>query len=97
MANFVCLVPRGDFLHGPNQNEKNIHLGTTTADSIVSDFNDSQHRSTSVTIDVFSLNVLRIINKLIAIAIAYGLDKKVLGERDDLIIDLGGGAIDVSQ
>ena len=42
------------------------------------------------------LNVLRIINEPTAAAIAYGLDKKVDGERNVLIFDLGGGTFDVS-
>jgi L1 cell adhesion molecule like protein len=39
---------------------------------------------------------LRIINEPTAAAIAYGLDKKVGGERNVLIFDLGGGTFDVS-
>jgi len=42
------------------------------------------------------MNVLRIINEPTAAAIAYGLDKKVAGERNVLIFDLGGGTFDVS-
>merc|ERR1719452_85355 len=42
------------------------------------------------------MNVLRIINEPTAAAIAYGLDKKVGGERNVLIFDLGGGTFDVS-
>ncbi|KAF4609424.1 hypothetical protein D9613_012926 [Agrocybe pediades] len=40
--------------------------------------------------------VLHIINEPTAAAIAYGLDKKVTGERNVLIFDLGGGAFDGS-
>ena len=36
------------------------------------------------------------INKPNAAAIAYGLDKKVIGERDVLVFDLEGGTFDVS-
>jgi molecular chaperone DnaK (HSP70) len=39
---------------------------------------------------------LRIINEPTAAAIAYGLDKKEVGERNVLIFDLGGGTFDVS-
>ena len=39
---------------------------------------------------------MRIINEPTAAAIAYGLDKKVDGERNVLIFDLGGGTFDVS-
>jgi molecular chaperone DnaK (HSP70) len=42
------------------------------------------------------MNVLRIINEPTAAAIAYGLDKKVTGECNVLIFDLGGGTFDVS-
>ena len=45
---------------------------------------------------ISGLNVLPIINEPIAAAIAYGLDKKVSGERSVLIFDLGGGTFDVS-
>jgi len=40
--------------------------------------------------------VTRIINEPTAAAIAYGLDKKIEGERNVLIFDLGGGTFDVS-
>ncbi|KAH8985322.1 Hsp70 protein-domain-containing protein [Lactarius hatsudake] len=52
-------------------------------------FNDSQATKDASTIS--GLNVLRIINEPTAAAIAYGLDKKVSGERNVLIFDLGGG------
>jgi L1 cell adhesion molecule like protein len=39
---------------------------------------------------------LRIINEPTAAAIAYGLDKKGVGEKHVLIFDLGGGTFDVS-
>ena len=42
------------------------------------------------------MNVLRIINEPTAAAIAYGLDKKVFGERNILVFDLGGETFDVS-
>jgi heat shock protein 1/8 len=45
---------------------------------------------------ISGLNVQRIINEPTAAAIAYGLDKKVEGERNVLIFDLGGGTFDVS-
>ena len=76
------------------------YLGGTVTSAVVTVpayFNDSQRQATKDAGTIAGLNVLRIINEPTAAAIAYGLDKKVLGERDDLIIDLGGGAIDVSQ
>src|SRR4051812_39511360 len=42
------------------------------------------------------MNVLRIINEPTAAALAYGLDKKGMGEHWILIFDLGGGTFDVS-
>ncbi|KAH8993061.1 heat shock protein 70 family [Lactarius hatsudake] len=57
--------------------------------SIPAYFNDSQATKDASTIS--GLNVLRIINKPTTAAIAYGLDKKVSGERNVLIFDLGRG------
>ena len=45
---------------------------------------------------ISSMKVLRIINEPTAAAIAYGLHKKVVGERNILMFDLGGGIFDVS-
>ncbi|KAG6040042.1 Heat shock 70 kDa protein [Claviceps citrina] len=59
-------------------------------------FNDSQRQATKDAGVIAGLNVLRIINEPTAAAIAYGLDKKVEGERNVLIFDLGGGTFDVS-
>ena len=59
-------------------------------------FNDSQRQATKDAGTISSLNVLRIINEPTAAAIAYGLDRKVVGERNVLIFDLGGGTCDVS-
>ncbi|KIK23435.1 hypothetical protein PISMIDRAFT_679415 [Pisolithus microcarpus 441] len=59
-------------------------------------FNDSQRQATKDAGTISGLNVLRIINEPTAAAIAYGLDKKVVGERNVLIFDLGGGTFDVS-
>uniref|UniRef100_A0A665WAU0 Heat shock cognate 70 n=1 Tax=Echeneis naucrates TaxID=173247 RepID=A0A665WAU0_ECHNA len=59
-------------------------------------FNDSQRQATKDAGVIAGLNVLRIINEPTAAAIAYGLDKKVGGERNVLIFDLGGGTFDVS-
>ncbi|KAF8567952.1 hypothetical protein P879_02477 [Paragonimus westermani] len=58
--------------------------------------NDRQCQTTKDTGITVGLNVLRIISKLTAAAIAYGLDKKVAGEHNVLIFDLGSGTFDVS-
>ena len=74
-------------------------LGATVKDAVVTVpayFNDSQRQATKDAGTISGLNVLRIINEPTAAAIAYGLDKKVGGERNVLIFDLGGGTFDVS-
>nr|ACL30943.1 70 kDa heat shock protein form 3 [Rimicaris exoculata] len=74
-------------------------LGGTIKDAVVTVpayFNDSQRQATKDAGTISGLNVLRIINEPTAAAIAYGLDKKVGGERNVLIFDLGGGTFDVS-
>ncbi|GAO16225.1 hypothetical protein UVI_02000080 [Ustilaginoidea virens] len=75
------------------------YLGTTITNAVVTVpayFNDSQRQATKDAGLIAGLNVLRIINEPTAAAIAYGLDKKVEGERNVLIFDLGGGTFDVS-
>ena len=59
-------------------------------------FNDSQRQATKDAGSIAGLNVLRIINEPTAAALAYGLDKKLTGEQNILIYDLGGGTFDVS-
>lgn len=75
------------------------YLGTTITNAVITVpayFNDSQRQATKDAGVISGLNVLRIINEPTAAAIAYGLDKKVQGERNVLIFDLGGGTFDVS-
>ena len=75
------------------------YLGGTISNSVVTVpayFNDSQRQATKDAGTISGMNVLRIINEPTAAAIAYGLDKKVAGERNVLIYDLGGGTFDVS-
>jgi L1 cell adhesion molecule like protein len=75
------------------------YLGTTVNNAVVTVpayFNDSQRQATKDAGTISGMNVLRIINEPTAAAIAYGLDKKVQGERNVLIFDLGGGTFDVS-
>ncbi|KAJ7739781.1 hsp70-like protein, variant 2 [Mycena maculata] len=45
---------------------------------------------------ISGMNILHIINEPTAAAIAYGLDKKVTGECNVLIFNLGGGTFDMS-
>ena len=75
------------------------YLGETVQNAVVTVpayFNDSQRQATKDAGLIAGLNVLRIINEPTAAAIAYGLDKKIEGERNVLIFDLGGGTFDVS-
>ncbi|KAJ7279189.1 heat shock cognate 70 [Mycena rebaudengoi] len=75
------------------------YLGTTVTNSVVTVpayFNDSQRQATKDAGTISGMNVLRIINEPTAAAIAYGLDKQAVGERNVLIFDLGGGTFDVS-
>ena len=75
------------------------YLGDVVKDAVVTVpayFNDSQRQATKDAGAIAGLNVLRIINEPTAAAIAYGLDKKVVGEKNVLIFDLGGGTFDVS-
>ncbi|KAI9612361.1 hypothetical protein KEM48_004092 [Puccinia striiformis f. sp. tritici PST-130] len=73
------------------------YLGTTVSNAVVTVpayFNDSQRQATKDAGLIAGLNVLRIINEPTAAAIAYGLDKKTVGEKNVLIFDLGGGTFD---
>ena len=75
------------------------YLGKTVTNAVITVpayFNDSQRQATKDAGAIAGLNVLRIINEPTAAAIAYGLDKKAVGERNVLIFDLGGGTFDVS-
>ena len=65
------------------------YLGGTVTEAVVTVpayFNDSQRQATKDAGVISGLNVLRIINEPTAAAIAYGLDKKVQGERNVLIV-----------
>ena len=67
---------------------QSVHLSNYQQRTVPAYFNDSQATKDAGTIS--GMNVLRIINEPTAAAIAYGLDKKVVGERNVLIFDLGG-------
>jgi L1 cell adhesion molecule like protein len=75
------------------------HLGEEVKNAVVTVpayFNDSQRQATKDAGLISGMNVLRIINEPTAAAIAYGLDKTDVGQRNVLIFDLGGGTFDVS-
>ena len=95
-----CVDPRRNLVHGPYEDEETAesYLGITIKNFVVTVqayFNDSQWQATKDAGVIAGLNVLRITNEPTAAAIAYGLDKKVVGERNILIFDLGGGTFDV--
>ena len=75
------------------------YLGTTVTDAVVTVpayYNDSQRQATKDAGAISGLNVLRIINEPTAAAIAYGLDQQSKGEKNVLIVDIGGGTTDLS-
>ena len=75
------------------------YLGKTVTNVVVTVpayFNDSQRQATKDAATIAGLNVLRIYGAPTVAAIAYGLDRKIVAERNVLIFDLGGGTFDVS-
>ena len=73
------------------------YLSNTVTSAVVTVsayFNDLQHQTTKDAGTISGSIVLRIINEPAAAAVAYSLNKKVLGERDVLIFDIGGGTFD---
>lgn len=64
------------------------YLGKSVTNAVITVpayFNDSQRQATKDAGTISGLQVLRIINEPTAAAIAYGLDKKGVGERNVLI------------
>ncbi|GBB88129.1 hypothetical protein RclHR1_14650004 [Rhizophagus clarus] len=59
-------------------------------------FNDSQRQAVKNAGLIADLNIMRIINSPTAAAIAFGMNKKVNGEQNVLVFDLGGGTCNVS-
>ena len=77
------------------------YLGLSVKNAVVTVpayFNDSQRKATIDAGAIAGLNVIRIINKPTAVAIAYGLDQRsdCDGKRNIFVFDLGGGTLDVS-
>jgi heat shock protein 5 len=75
------------------------HLGQKVKNAVVTVpayFNDAQRQATKDAGVIAGLNVVRILNEPTAAAIAYGLDKRKMGEKNILVFDLGGGTFDVS-
>lgn len=57
-------------------------------------FNDSQRQATKDAGRIAGLDVIRVINEPTAAALAYGLDKKAVGNI--AVYDLGGGTFDIT-
>ena len=75
------------------------YLGEPVTEAVITVpayFNDSQRQATKDAGRIAGLEVKRIINEPTAAALAYGLDKKGLGDRKIAVYDLGGGTFDVS-
>ncbi|TVU47542.1 hypothetical protein EJB05_07147 [Eragrostis curvula] len=78
-----------------------VYLGTTVKNAVITVpvyFNNSQRQATIDAGTIAGLNVMQIINEPTAAAIAYGLEKMPVSnkERTVLVFDLGGGTFDVS-
>jgi len=63
--------------------------------SVPAYFNDSQRKATRIAGELAGLNVQRLINEPTAAAMAYGLHEDA-DEQTILVVDLGGGTLDVS-
>lgn len=75
------------------------YLGGEMRDAVITVpayFNDSQRQATIDAGRIAGLNVLRVVNEPTAAAIAYGLDRASVTQRNVLVYDLGGGTFDVS-
>lgn len=72
-------------------------LGTRISRAVITVpayFNDSQRQATKDAGKIAGLDVIRVINEPTAAALAYGLDKKAIGNI--AVYDLGGGTFDIS-
>ncbi|KAJ7110861.1 heat shock protein HSS1 [Mycena epipterygia] len=80
------------------------YLGTTIENAVITVpayFNNSQRQATKDAGTIAGLTVLRIINEATAAAVAYGFEyccrkSGVRGERNVIVLDIGGGTLDVS-
>src|ERR1700721_2611533 len=64
--------------------------------TVPASFNRSQRQAISDAATISGMYVLRLIDAPTTAAIAFGSDSKVIGERNVLIFDLGGGNLSVS-
>ena len=80
------------------KNDAEAHLGFEVTEAVISVpayFNDVQRKSTIVAAKMAGLKVERLVNEPTAAAIAYGLHERI-EESNFLVVDLGGGTLDVS-
>lgn len=76
--------------------ERNLSAPVTKAVmSVPAEFDERQRNYTRLAARLAGIDVLRVINEPTAAALAYGLHTKE-GAHDVLVIDLGGGTLDVS-
>ena len=75
-----------------------LYIGHALEEAIISVpayFNDTQRAATKVAGEMAGLRVERLINEPTAAALAYGLNEQA-NEQTFMVIDLGGGTLDVS-
>ncbi|CAF4258029.1 unnamed protein product [Rotaria sp. Silwood2] len=98
-SSYVAFTDTGRLIDDSTKDQATQNLNNTIFDvkRLISPyFNDSQRQATKDAAIIAGLYVLRIINEPTAATIAYGLDKKVLVERNILIFDLGCRTLNVS-
>ncbi|KAH9929485.1 Hsp70 protein-domain-containing protein [Fomitopsis serialis] len=74
------------------------YLGSSVTDAVLTVpayYNDAQRHAIRYAASLANLFVLRVVDEPEAAAIAYGLDQKS-GESAALVVDLGGGSLDVT-
>ena len=75
------------------------HLGGVITKAVITvpaHFNDSERQATKEAGALCGLNILRVVSETAAAAIAYALDRRTSDERKVIILDLGGGTLDVT-
>ena len=75
------------------------HLRKTVKNAVISvpaNFSDSQRQAIMNAGAIAGLNILRLINETSAAAIVYGLDRRDHFESNILLLDIGGGTLDIS-
>ncbi|CAP22062.2 Protein CBR-STC-1 [Caenorhabditis briggsae] len=74
------------------------HLGAVLGQVVIScpaEFNEKQRNFTGIAAEIAEMEVRRVISEPTAAALAYGLHKKQ-GVENVVVVDLGGGTLDVS-